>query len=71
MPDVLSGLIWVQAICKGYEQITLVGSEFYRMKKHQIVYGNHVLQCYTSKSELNVKKLLEKDVFHSYSKFGI
>ena len=24
-PDVLSGLIWVQSVCKGYEQTTLVG----------------------------------------------
>ena len=25
--DVLSGLIWVQSVCKGYEQTTLVGNE--------------------------------------------
>ena len=24
-PDVLSGLFWVQSVCKGYEQTTLVG----------------------------------------------
>ena len=27
-PDILSGLIWVQPVCKGYEQTTLVGKEF-------------------------------------------
>ena len=26
-PDVLSGLIWVQSVCKGYEQTTLVDNE--------------------------------------------
>ena len=28
-PDVLSGLIWVQTVCEGYQQTTLVGKEFY------------------------------------------
>ena len=27
-PDILSGLIWVQTVCKGYQQTTLVGKEF-------------------------------------------
>ena len=26
-PDILSGLIWVQSVCKSYEQTTLVGNE--------------------------------------------
>ena len=26
--DVLSGLIWVQIVCKGYQQTTLVSKEF-------------------------------------------
>ena len=26
-PDILSGLIWVQPVCKGYQQTTLVGNE--------------------------------------------
>ena len=26
-PDIMSGLIWVQSDCKGYEQTTLVGNE--------------------------------------------
>ena len=26
-PDVLSGLIWVQSVCKGYQQTALVGNE--------------------------------------------
>ena len=29
-PDVLSGLIWVQSVCKGYQQTPLVG---YELKK--------------------------------------
>ena len=28
MPDVLSGLIWVQFFCKGYQQMTLESKEF-------------------------------------------
>ena len=28
MPDVLSGLIWVQIVCKGNQQTTLVSKEF-------------------------------------------
>ena len=27
-PDVLPGLIWVQTVCKGYEQTTIVSKEF-------------------------------------------
>ena len=26
-PDILSGLIWVQSVCKGYEQTKLVGKQ--------------------------------------------
>ena len=26
-PDALSGLIWVQTVCKGYQQTTLTGKE--------------------------------------------
>ena len=26
-PDVLSGMIWVQSVCKDYEQTTLVDNE--------------------------------------------
>ena len=26
-PDILSGLIWVQTVCKGYQQMTPVGKE--------------------------------------------
>ena len=37
-PDVLSGLIWVQTVCKGYQQATLGGKEFrvngYKSKQH-------------------------------------
>ena len=28
MPDDLSGLIWIQIICKGYQQTTLVSNKF-------------------------------------------
>ena len=31
-PDILSGLIWVQTVCKGYQQTTLVGIEFLTVK---------------------------------------
>ena len=30
-PDILSGLIWVQSVCKGYEQTTLAGNDFIRL----------------------------------------
>ena len=30
-PDILAGLIWVQTVCKGYQQMTLVGKELYNM----------------------------------------
>ena len=26
-PDILSGLVWVQTVCKGYQQTTLVGKD--------------------------------------------
>ena len=29
-PNVLSGLIWIQTACKGYQQMTLVGKELIR-----------------------------------------
>ena len=28
MPDVFSGLIWVQIVCKDYQQTTLISKEF-------------------------------------------
>ena len=30
-PDILSGLIWVQFVCKGYEQMTLAGNDLIRL----------------------------------------
>ena len=47
MPDFLLGLIWVQVVCKGYQQTTLVSKEFMttiqansrvdiKLKEHQI-----------------------------------
>ena len=32
-PDILSGLIWVQTVCKGYQQTTLVGKELMMWKE--------------------------------------
>ena len=26
-PDTLTGLVWIQTVCRGYEQMTLVGNE--------------------------------------------
>ena len=34
-PDKILGLIWIQSVCKGHEQTTLVGNEF---KKTQIFF---------------------------------
>ena len=31
-PDILSGLIWVQTVCKGYQQITKVAPSEQRVK---------------------------------------
>ena len=33
-PNVLSGLIWVQTVCKGYQQMTLVGKELRKKERH-------------------------------------
>ena len=35
-PDLLSGLIWVQTVCKGYQQITPVGNRLITLDKHGI-----------------------------------
>ena len=37
-PDFLSGLIWVQTICKGYQQMTLVGKELKTIWLSQMTY---------------------------------
>ena len=37
--DILSGLIWVQSVCKGNQQATLVGKEF--MRAIQVNWGVH------------------------------
>ena len=34
-PDVLLGLIWVQTVCKSYQQTALVGNEFKRVWSFQ------------------------------------
>ena len=36
-PDILSGLIWIQSGCKGYEQTTLVGKELTRQMANRLV----------------------------------
>ena len=33
-PNVLSGLIWIQSVCKGYEPTTLVGNELKCLRKY-------------------------------------
>ena len=38
-PNFLLGLIWVQSVCKGYQQMTLVGKEF--KWKYSICSGKH------------------------------
>ena len=35
-PDILSGLIWVQSVCKGYEQRTQVDKELKNEEKHNL-----------------------------------
>ena len=35
-PDIMSGLIWVQPICNGYEQTTLVGKELTKAKNKTV-----------------------------------
>ena len=35
-PEVLSGLIWVQTICKGYQQMTKVATSGERVKVKEI-----------------------------------
>ena len=46
MPDVLSGLIWVQTVCKGYQQVTL-GKEIHIFEQRHEISVNVV--CATSK----------------------
>ena len=36
-PDILSGLIWVQTVCKGYQQTTTVAPRGQRVKYKQLV----------------------------------
>ena len=38
-PDILSGLNWVQSVCKGYEQTTLGGIELNKPKQHVVGLG--------------------------------
>ena len=39
-PDAMSGLIWVQIVCEGYQQTTVVGKEF---NAHIVLYTMNVL----------------------------
>ena len=40
MPDIMSSLIWVQTVCKSYQQTTIVGRELNkRFKLHFILRG--------------------------------
>ena len=51
MPDVLSGLIWVQIVCKGNQQTTLVSKEFMRQFKFRELTRNSELGIYIELKE--------------------
>ena len=42
-PNVLFVLIWVQTVCKGYEQTTLACIEFIWYKTHDEKYCNNII----------------------------
>ena len=49
MPDVLSGLIWVQILCKGNQQTTLVSKEFMTTIRREIVNKGYTLNLQSIK----------------------
>ena len=52
MPDVLLGLIWVQIVCKGNQQTTLVSKEFMTVQfKFSELTRNSELGIYTKLKE--------------------
>ena len=63
MPDVLSGLIWVQIVCKGNQQTTLVSKEFMTTFKQ--------IRELTRNSEVGIYiKLKEHQIFACLSYFA-
>ena len=63
MPDVLSSLIWVQIVCKGYQQTTLVSKEFMTTVKQ--------IRELTRNSESGIYiKLKKHQIFPSLSYFA-
>ena len=47
-PDILSGLIWVQTVCKGYQQTTLVGKELPLIYCHLLIQMRFWLHVFVS-----------------------
>ena len=46
--NILLGLIWVQSVCKGYEQMTLVGNELtlaFIMERHNCLMLRYDIMC--------------------------
>ena len=41
-PDIMSDLIWVQTVCKDYQQMTLVGKLFSNKAKHLIICSENI-----------------------------
>ena len=54
-PGVLSGLIWVQTICKGYQQTTLLA---YSPSNGTLFFGNNI------KSKMGILNLIRKIYFN-------
>ena len=46
MPNILLSLIWVQTVCKSYQQTTLVDTEFSRMFKVQCCFNVSRFCCH-------------------------
>ena len=55
-PDVLSGLIWIQTVCIGYQQMTLVGKV--------LTHGPEVIKLFSCSTQLSTEfQLLIKTYF--------
>ena len=67
-PDILSGLIWVQTVCKGYQQTTQVGKELKeKLKENIIIWLPISVKLNISKSNIYLKHMLEKGTCNSLS----
>ena len=66
-PDILSGLIWVQSVCKGYEQASLVGNELTKVTgsfTHWVLEPNYAdRKCMHKQKEI-------PDFFSSFTKWA-